>query len=169
MALRQPSDPKQTTDRHETDYERWLKDHDDYYELAGKPRYHPSDTDDNTNDDDEDYTRVNTNQKSETSHDHEVNTHVDDDGSVIQVSRYGSIMFPRKHQSAHQSSPSTENSLLRIGQDESMMCCGFSMVFVVVVLLGVCWSVKMHRQRRGQEKEEKDASSTGWVDDAKVC
>lgn len=164
MALRHPSNLKQTTDRHETDYERWLKDHDDYYEPTGKPRYHPTDTDNNTNDNDDenDHTKVNTiipyNQTE--------NTHVDDDGSVIQVSRYGSIMFPSKHQSGHQSSPSTENPLLRIGQNEPMMCCGFSIVFVVVVLLSVCWGVKMHRQRRGQDKDD---MSKDWVDDEKVC
>jgi hypothetical protein len=169
MALRQPSNPKQTTDRHETDYERWLKDHDDYYEPAGKPRYHPSDTD-NTNDDDNDvdHTRMNTKSKSQALPSQSENIHVDDDGSVIQVSRYGSVMFPSKHSSGlgHQSSPSTDTPLLGIGQNESMMCCGFSIVFVVVVLLGVAWGFKVHRQQRGQEK---DKASRDWVEDEKVC
>jgi hypothetical protein len=167
MALRQPSNPKQTADRHETDYERWLKDHDDYYEPAGKPRYHPSDTENNNpNDGDNDHTIMHTKPTTQTSHSHTENIHVDDDGSVIQVSRYGSIMFPSKHSPGHQSSPSTESPLLRIGQNESMMCCGFSIVFVIVVLLGVCWGVKLHRQRKGQEKDE---VSRDWVEDEKVC
>jgi hypothetical protein len=161
MALRQPSNPKQTADRHETDYERWLKDHDDYYEPAGKPRYHPTDTE-NTNDDEHDHSKPET----IIPHSQTEKIHVDDDGSVIQVSRYGSIMFPSKHSPGHQSSPSTESPLLRIGQNESMMCCGVSIVFVIVVLLGVCWGVKLHRQRKGQEKDE---VSRDWVEDEKVC
>jgi hypothetical protein len=163
MALRQPLNPKQTTDRHETDYERWLKDHDDYYEPVGKPRYHPSDTENNnTNDDEDDHTK----QEINIPHSQTEDGHIDDGGSVIQVSRYGSIMFPSKHHSAHQSNPSTENSLLRIGENDPMMCCGLSIVFVLVVLLGVAWGVKIHPRRRGQEK---DGGSGDWAEDEKVC
>lgn len=174
MALRQPPNPKHT-DRHETDYERWLKDHDDHYQPEGKPRYHPSNAHDGTGkvDDETDdiplaqedtMTKSKSKPQQITSHSHAENIDIDDDGTVVRVSRYGSILFPSKHraasvESAHHlgasASVSTGNTHVRIGDRESMMCCGISMFFVVIFLVGVGCSVRRYRQRqqRGQDIE----------------
>ncbi|KAF3386579.1 hypothetical protein F1880_000121 [Penicillium rolfsii] len=159
MALRHLVTPKHTADRHETDYERWLKDQDDAYEPAGEPRYHPTNAGTARNDQDD---RPNLN--TIIPHSQLEDTFVDDEGSAIQVSRGGSILFPVNHSkgSGHQTSP-TENLLPGIGLKESMVCCGFIIVSVVA-LLGICWSAKMRRQRRRGEKYD---TSQDWVDDEK--
>lgn len=188
MALRQPPNPKHT-DRHETDYERWLKDHDGHYQPEGKPVYHPSDADRAGNHDDEindtrlgeEITATKTKSKSKTkidiSHSYAENIDVDDDGTVVRVSRYGSIMFPSKHDAASMKSAShlgtssgVDNTLLRIGQRESMVCCGISMFFMMVFLVGLGWGVRRHRQRQRQQRgQDIDGISSDESASEKVC
>ncbi|KAJ5389462.1 uncharacterized protein N7496_000530 [Penicillium cataractarum] len=141
MALRQPPNPKHTTDRHETDYERWLKDHDDHYQPEGKPQYHPSDVESTTQNGDDDEiddttpgeedttTKTKAKTKINVSHGYAENVHVDDDGAVVRVSRYGSIMYPSKHDAVSMGAAnhlgtgagvSMDHTFLRVEQRESM-------------------------------------------------
>jgi hypothetical protein len=183
----QPSNPKQSTDRHETDYERWLKDHDEYYQLAGKPRYHPSDTENTNEDEDENSlsvsqhdtdTKMNSKPTSKTTvlHSHAETIDVDQHGTVVQGSRYGSVLFASKHQSAQSKhiGTSAESTVMRVGQGKSMVCCELSILFLVVVLVGMAWGVKGHRDRdrqrqwRGRGREHGDVS-VDLKDCEKVC
>jgi hypothetical protein len=186
MALREPPNSKHT-DRHETDYERWLKDHDDNYQPEGKPRYHPSDADETGEVDDETHdipraqedtmTKSKSTTKINTAHSHADNIDIDDDGTVVRVSRYGSILFPSKHHAASvksaphlgtSASASTDNTHLRLGDRESMMCCGISMFFMVVFLMGLGWSIRKHRQRQ-QRGQATDGISRDRSEIEKVC
>lgn len=181
MALRQKLHPKQNLDRHETDYERWLKDHDGHYQPAGKPQYHPSDVDITIEDGDEseynlpllqEYIKTET--KTELPSrlaEKNIDVGIDDERSAVQSSRYGSIMLPSTHHSGDSGHRiSADNSLLRIGQRDSTMCCMLSFIFSIVVLLGMGLGVKKRRQRQRQRRAQfVNGMSRDKIEFEKVC
>ncbi|KAJ5175354.1 uncharacterized protein N7482_001231 [Penicillium canariense] len=148
MAPRQVPDAKYPSDRQETDYERWLQDHDGHYQPAARPRYHPSHSD-ITEDDpiDQQYTiipPVHPNGKIE-------KIEPNRGGAVVPVSRYGSITFPSEHHSPEHHFPSPHSSIggpLLLRVQDPMIQCIVGSVFVIVGLLAMVWGFKMQSQGR---------------------
>lgn len=161
MSLRKTPYPKRNPDRHETDYERWLKDHEDRYQPAGKPRYHPSDVDDtNEREGDEreqnilrlqEYSKTSANTKTNAPFTHaDENADIDDDERVVQVSRHGSIMFSstRSGETGHRSSIEAGASMLRSSHGEPARFRVLSILFLTVLLLGIGLSMRKYRLRQ---------------------
>ena len=176
MSLRKRDvNPKQNPDRHETDYERWLKDHADQYQPAGKPRYHPSDTDDTSEgegvESEQNILRLQENSettaktKTNAPFNHAVkNVDIDEGVRVVQVSRYGSIMFPSTNygESGHRSS--IEGSRPRSSHRELGRCCVLGILLLIVLLLGIQLSMRRYRRRqRGINDMPKDRKKSEKV------
>lgn len=168
MSSRKAVNPKQNPNRHETDYERWLKDHAGRYQPAGKPRYHPSDTDDTSEgegvESEQNILRLQVNSKktakttANASFNHaEKKVDIDEGVGVVQVSRYGSIMFPSTNSGEPEHQSSIEGSMPRSSHREPGGCCVLGILFLIVLLLGIGLGMTRYRRRwRGINDMSKD-------------
>lgn len=160
MSLRKRAvNPTQNPDRHETDYERWLKDHASQYQPAGKPRYHPSDTDDTSEgegvESEQNILRLQVNSKTTAKtktnapfNHAEKKVDIDEDVRVVQVSRYGSIMFPGTNYGGSGHRSSIEGSRPRSSHREPGRCCVLGILFLIFLLLGIRVGMRRYRRRR---------------------